>query len=288
MKLSFILLFALLQCELISLFPTVIIGYPSEKNTTTKYNDPRFDRKENSYYYVYNKNSSLRLTLYDGFKYKITIVKWFIENPYEATISFGSYSINRDKSYTFSDIPTGIEFRAYKSGDSLKLAEKITLKGDMELRFNDDIDQRYYLEELAKIQKIKLRDSCPDFKCGVYLAGSDSMVMLNLRPDHVFEFHVFDVPLSSGRWRQHNAEIILSDSCLNKEMKLIVDKEQLICSFMPGNLTGTELYLKEPVKTLSSNRPTSSNTNRAWIYIGIIGLFSLGSLIVIRRKRKTK
>lgn len=291
MKLSFMVLFTFLQCVFLS--PFQIIGNPLEQKTA-KQIAPGYHLKKPFYYY-YNENSDLYLTLYDEFKYELRISKRlsfreeFIANFVENTISFGHFTINRDKSYTFRDIPTGIEFRAYKTGDSLKLAEKIMMKGYMEAESDDDIDQRYYLKELAKIQKIELRDSCPDVNCGVYLSNLDSLVMLNLKHDNAYELQVFDVPLSSGRWRQHNAEIILSDSCLNKEMKLIVDNDHLIGSFMPGNLIGTKLYLKEPVKTLSSNQPTSGNRNRAWwISIGLIVLFSLGSWIAICRKCKTK
>lgn len=291
MKLSFVLIVALLQCELVSSLPMIEIDDRVEQKTTTEYHDSRFDRKGNPYYYAHIKNSSLILTLYVGFKYKIEIAKDLTDDiRFATTISFGSYSINRDKSYSFLDVPTGIKFRASKSGDSLKFARGITLKHrGTDVDFEYDLDQEFYLKQLAKIQRYKQRDSCPDFKYGVYLAGSDSLVMLNLKHDNAYELQVFDVPLSSGRWRQHNAEIILSDSCLNKELKLIVDNDHLIGSFMPGNLIGTKLYLKEPVKTLSSNQPTSGNRNRAWwISIGLIVLFSLGSWIAIRRKCKTK
>lgn len=290
MKLSFMVLFTFLQCVFLS--PFQIIGNPLEQKTA-KQDDSNIEKS--FYYYSYNKKSSLYLAIYDGFKYDMVISKWLTEDIlFEFSISFGSFSINSDKSYTFRDIPTGIEFRAYKTGDSLKLTERITLKGDPEWRSDDDIDPQHYLKqqylkELAKIQKIELRDSCPDVNCGVYLSNLDSLVLLNLKPDNEFEIHLWDLPLSSGRWRQHNAEIILSDSCLNKEMKLIVDNDHLIGSFMPGNLIGTKLYLKEPVKTLSSNQPTSGNRNRAWwISIGLIVLFSLGSWIAICRKCKTK
>lgn len=291
MKLSFMLIVALLQCEVMALFPVTIIGYLPKQEAITKHSDPRFDRKENSYYYDYNKNSTLILTLYDGFKYKIIISKHATENFDEFTVSFGSFSINRDKSYSFSDVPTGIEFSAYKSGDSLKFARGWTLmQGVTDEGFGYDLDQQCYLEDLAETQRFEQRDSYPSVNSGVYVYNpdsfADSFVMLNLKPDHVFEFHVLDVPISSGRWRQYNAEIILSDSCLNKELKLIVDNKQLICSFMPGNLIGTELYLKEPVK----NQPTSAkrNTNRALMPIGLIVLISLGSWIVIYLKRKTR
>lgn len=290
MKLLIMSIIVLLQCVSLSSF--YIMADPLEQKTTKKNDYPL-----KLFYYYYNDKSDLYLNFYDGYKYKLSISKWLTDDiVYEIPISFGHFTINKDKSYTLKDVPTGIELRAYKSGDSLKLAERIMMKGDMETESDDDIDQGYYLKNLAKIQKFELGNSCPAVNTGVYLHNADAFLKLNLKPDNEYEFHVLDVPISSGRWRQRNEEIILSDSSLNKELKLIVDKEHLICSFMPGYLIGTELYLKEPDQTpslsisdqtLNPSTSGKSNAKRALIPIGLIVLIALGSWIVLSRKRRS-
>lgn len=292
MRISLMLIIALLQCVFLSSF--YIIADPLEQKTIQE-ND--YHPHKAIFYYYYNDKSELYLNFYDGYKYKLSISKWLTDDIiYEIPISFGHYTINKDKSCTLKDVPTGIELRAYKSGDSLKLAERIMMKEDMETESDDDINQRYYLENLAKIQKFELGNTCPAVNTGVYLHNADAFLMLNLKPDNEYEFYVLDVPISSGRWRQRNAEIILSDSTLNKELKLIVDKEHLICSFMPGYLIGTELYLKEPDQTpspsisdqtLNPSTSDKSNAKRALIPIGLIVLIALGSWIVLSRKRRS-
>lgn len=287
------LIIALLQCVFLSSF--YINADPLEQKTIQENDSPA---QKPFYYYCYNDKSELYLNFYDGYKYKLSISKWLTDDIiYEIPISFGHFTINKDKSYTLKDVPTGIELRAYKSGDSLKLAERIMMKGDMETESDDDIDQRYYLESLAKIQKFELGNSCPAVNTGVYFHNADAFLKLNLKPDTEYEFYVLDVPISSGRWRQRNAEIILSDSSLNKELRLIVDKDHLICSLMPGYLIGTELYLKEPDKSLDPSTSDQThnpltinnrNTNIAWLSIGLVMLIALGSWIVIYRKRKIR
>ena len=281
MKLSIIIIFTLLPS---AFSPFQISANPLEQKTTQENTYP-----QKPFYYFYCNESVLYLNFYNGCKYKLSISKWLTDDIIcEITFSFGRFTVNDDQYYTFRDFPTGIEFRASKSGDSLMLAERIMMKGDMEAELDNDINQRYYLENLAKIQKIELRDSCPVVNSGIYLHNTDAFLMLNLKSDNEYEFQVLDVPISSGHWYQRNAEIILSDSTLNKEFKLIVDKDHLICSFMPGYLIGTELYLKEPDPTLNPSTSDKSEVKRVLIPIVLIVLLSLGSLVMVRRKRKAR